>query len=62
MNFVDYYEMLQISPNAQIETINRVYKMLAQRFHPDNPESADTGTLPEAAGRLRRPVQSGTEA
>ena len=42
MPFTDYYEMLQISPNAQIETINRVYKMLAQRFHPDNPESGDT--------------------
>ncbi len=42
MAFVDYYEMLQISPNAQMDTINRVYRMLAQRFHPDNPESADT--------------------
>jgi curved DNA-binding protein CbpA len=42
MNFIDYYEMLQISPNAQMETINRVYRLLAQRFHPDNPESADT--------------------
>jgi len=42
MNFVDYYEMMQISPNAQMDTINRVYRMLAQRFHPDNPESGDT--------------------
>jgi curved DNA-binding protein CbpA len=42
MSFVDYYELLQISPNAQIDTINRVYKMLAQRYHPDNPESGDT--------------------
>ena len=42
MSFIDYYEMLQISPNAQIDTINRVYKLLAQRFHPDNPESGDT--------------------
>jgi curved DNA-binding protein CbpA len=42
MSFVDYYEMLQISPNAQLDTINRVYRMLAQRFHPDNPESGDT--------------------
>src|SRR2546423_15457908 len=42
MSFIDYYEMLQISPNAQMDTINRVYRMLAQRFHPDNPESADT--------------------
>jgi len=42
MNFIDYYEMLQISPNAQPDTINRVYRMLAQRYHPDNPESGNT--------------------
>ena len=36
---VDYYEALQISPNAEPETIHRVYRMLAQRFHPDNKES-----------------------
>jgi len=41
--FVDYYELLQISPNAEPETIHRVYKMLAQRYHPDNPETGDTG-------------------
>lgn len=32
----DYYELLQISPNAEPETIHRVYRMLAMRFHPDN--------------------------
>jgi len=37
--FVDYYEALQISPNADSETIQRVYRMLAQRYHPDNNES-----------------------
>ena len=34
--FVDYYEVLQISPNAELETVKRVYKMLAVRLHPDN--------------------------
>jgi len=33
---VDYYELLQVSPNAEPETINRVFRMLAQRLHPDN--------------------------
>jgi curved DNA-binding protein CbpA len=42
MNFVDYYELMQISANAQQDTISRVYKMLASRFHPDNPETGDT--------------------
>jgi curved DNA-binding protein CbpA len=37
---VDCYEVLQISSNAEPETIHRVYRMLAQRFHPDN---QDTG-------------------
>jgi hypothetical protein len=39
--FVDYYELMQISPNAERETIQRVYRMLAARFHPDNPETGD---------------------
>ena len=38
---VDYYELLQISPNAEAETIQRVYRMLAARFHPDNPHTGD---------------------
>lgn len=42
MEFVDYYEFMQISPNAQMETVHRVYKMLATRYHPDNPETGDT--------------------
>jgi curved DNA-binding protein len=37
----DYYEFLQISPNADTETIHRVYRFLAGRFHPDNPASGD---------------------
>ena len=37
----DYYEILEISPNAQPETIHRVYRLLAQLYHPDNQESGD---------------------
>ncbi len=33
---VDYYEDLQVSPHADTETIERVYRMLAKRYHPDN--------------------------
>ncbi|SRR5581483_2572219 len=39
--FVDYYELMQISPNAEPETVQRVYRMLAGRYHPDNSETAD---------------------
>jgi curved DNA-binding protein CbpA len=35
----DYYEVLQVSDSAELETIHRVYRLLAQRFHPDNSET-----------------------
>jgi curved DNA-binding protein CbpA len=38
---VDYYEVLQISPNAEPDTVHRVYRLLAQRFHPDNQSTGD---------------------
>lgn len=38
---LDYYEFLQISPHADYETIHRVYRYLAARFHPDNPDTGD---------------------
>lgn len=38
---IDYYEFLQISPHADAETIHRVYRYLAGRLHPDNPQSGD---------------------
>ena len=37
----DYYEFLQINPKADQATIRRIYRMMAQRFHPDNPETGD---------------------
>jgi hypothetical protein len=41
MAMPDYYEFLQISPNAESATIQRVYRFLASRLHPDNPETGD---------------------
>jgi curved DNA-binding protein len=41
-SFVDYYELLQISPNAEAETIHRVFRIMAARFHPDNSETGDS--------------------
>lgn len=56
----DYYEVLQISPNADPDTIHRVYRLLAQRFHPDNQETGDPGRfrqLTEAYQVLADPEQ-----
>jgi len=41
MEIPNYYEFLQISPNAEPETIHRVFRYLAIRFHPDNQETGD---------------------
>jgi hypothetical protein len=41
LNSPNFYDVLQISPRADLETIHRVYRILAARFHPDNPVSGD---------------------
>lgn len=38
---VDYYEVLQVNPKADADTIHRIYRLLAQRYHPDNQESGN---------------------
>jgi DnaJ-like protein len=38
---LDCYETLQLSPNADRETVDRVYRILAQRYHPDNSETGN---------------------
>ena len=37
----DYYDVLQIGAKAEAETIYRVYRIMAARFHPDNPKTGD---------------------
>jgi curved DNA-binding protein CbpA len=39
--FVDYYELLRVSPGAEVESIQRVHRALAARYHPDNKETGD---------------------
>ena len=39
--FIDYSEDLQVSPNADMETIERIYRLFAKRYHPDNSISGD---------------------
>ena len=44
---LDYYEILQVSDSAELETINRVYRIFAQRYHPDNQETGNEGRFRE---------------
>lgn len=39
--WVDHYETLQLSSSADAETVERVYRLLAKRYHPDNDRSGD---------------------
>jgi curved DNA-binding protein CbpA len=57
-HFEDHYETLQISHNADADTIHRIYRILAQRFHPDNQETGSVDifrTLTEAYQVLADP-------
>jgi curved DNA-binding protein len=42
---VDFYETLQLSPRADRDTIERVFRHLAKRYHPDNLDSGDADTF-----------------
>jgi hypothetical protein len=37
----DCYEVLQVSPRADMDTIRRIFHVLAQRYHPDNRETGN---------------------
>ncbi len=41
----NYYDVLQIGEHAEGEAIHRVYKIMAARFHPDNPKTGDLETF-----------------
>ena len=52
---LDHYELLQVSPTAEIDTIHRVYRLLAQRFHPDNRETGNATAISSNQRGLHRP-------
>jgi curved DNA-binding protein len=63
---LDCYEIMQLSPNADLETIERVYRMLAQRYHPDNRQTGSSEVfirLSEAHRLLTNPeLRAGYDA
>ena len=68
--FADHYETMQLSPHADLDTIHRVYRILAIRCHPDNLDTGDEDTFraltdayrilsdPDAAKELAPQVKS----
>lgn len=58
--FADYYELLEISPRANLETIERIFRYFAMRYHPDNQDSGDEARfseIVEAHNTLKDPVK-----
>ncbi|HAR94460.1 MAG TPA: molecular chaperone DnaJ [Deltaproteobacteria bacterium] len=40
--FIDYYDLLQLSQNADTDTIERIFRHFARKYHPDNTETGDS--------------------
>ena len=62
-HLADFYEVLQVSPRADQETIERVFRLLAKRYHPDNRDSGDSNRfslLVEAHTVLSNPEKRAT--
>jgi curved DNA-binding protein CbpA len=58
--FTDFYELLEISPNANSETIERIFRYFAMRYHPDNQATGDASRfseIVEAHDTLKDPVK-----
>jgi len=54
----DLYETLEISPNASQETIERMFRYFAQRYHPDREGTGNAERfrrIAEAYGTLKEP-------
>jgi len=49
----DYYEFLEISPQASQDTIHRVYRYLASRYHPDSLGTGDLGKFTQLSAAYR---------
>lgn len=59
-DFIDHYEILEVSPNANAGTIERMFRHLARLYHPDNKETGDRlkfALVLEAHNTLRDPVK-----
>ncbi|EIJ43742.1 DnaJ-class molecular chaperone with C-terminal Zn finger domain [Beggiatoa alba B18LD] len=61
MTMRDYYQILEITPDADQEEIKRAYRRLAQKYHPDRSPEANAAqcfqTIQEAYDTLKDPIQ-----
>ena len=55
--FIDYYAVLQVSPQCSARALEMAYRHLAKMYHPDHPETADLdrfNSITEAYSLLRK--------
>ena len=52
-DFVDCYEILQLSPNADFVTIERVFRFLGERFHPNNQKTGSENAFQQVLTAYR---------
>ena len=48
----NYYDILEVSPKASVEVIEKAYRVLAKRYHPDTAESMSSIEAEEMMKRL----------
>lgn len=57
---IDYYDILQVSPDCDAEVLESAYRYLAKKYHPDRSGTADTtkfNDVIQAYRALRNPKQ-----
>ena len=58
MSFVDYYDVLQVSPRAEAEVIEKAYRALISKHHPDKGgDTRHAQRLNEAHGVIGDPAR-----
>ena len=55
--FVDYYELLEVSQRASIEVIERAYRVLIKRWHPDTNMKSDSRLCEEKTKLLNEAIE-----
>ena len=50
-DWTNHYDVLQVASRADQDTIQRVFRHLAKRYHPDNVESGDATRLSSSSSR-----------
>jgi len=59
-SFIDYYSVLQVSPNCDARRLEAAYRLLAKMYHPDHAETADVTKFNDVVAAykaLRNPEQ-----